>query len=768
MAATLSCETFYGQQKEKEKPRVIIAMALGLECFPRDLREILLPGPETGTGVNKSIVPHKKQLKREADQRYELQNLKSQGIGKASINWKLIEIVLWLERYPRREQADIEFIERCLQTTSFGLDAAKANNCPQMESTQPDNVTTMKDKSWPATSHLGLDISAKPTTWERPYRTDEYGEKNQRVRTTLDSRSSLGTTANSAETHSSIYDHQNNINPTLKMMIHRCDEIQQRLGMTVIHVLLEKLERLLRLENSTVEQFFIDWLSRYEDRDDLKPKALEVPHQGEEDNLFPIRNTMGDEDVAPFLDDIFEEVSQCTGLTANSRQQKRMRGGGMEGLEIAVRHELDLADNDSGITSIDDDVIQRCKFADGGYYEGMLVKDKFNGTGKYVWPDGASYEGEWKDGKPHGIGRYRFRNGDSYKGQYQNGVKEGHGRFTWADDGYYEGSFVCGKREGEGIRVLVGGEEYQGLWKNDMPHGKGKWKHPAGYAYEGSYCQGLREGQGRFFFPDGGDYSGSFLKNMFNGFGERKWADGTNYRGEWKDDKPHGTGRHSKPDGESYDGEWKDGKRHGQGKTRWPSGNIYEGEHWNGVCTGRGRTTFADSEACDSHSDKSNLQSDMSHFEGAAMSLPEHTQRTKQTSHLEEDIRCLKPDEGGGTVVAVAESNMPPRATEGRGGNRSTDRESLLASRQVQDTEVPQRPQSLNRDLHASKEKRKGMDESQQKAELLTAEAWACRLKDLTPREILARALGLPGCDFQKRAFRALQRVLADKVHAAQ
>ena len=73
-------------------------MALGLECFPQDLCERLL------TSVIKSIMPRRKELKWEADQHYELQNLKRGGIKQPCLHGNTMKSCFGLHAIPDRSK----------------------------------------------------------------------------------------------------------------------------------------------------------------------------------------------------------------------------------------------------------------------------------------------------------------------------------------------------------------------------------------------------------------------------------------------------------------------------------------------------------------------------------------------------------------------------------------------------------------------------------------------------------------------------------------
>ena len=38
----------------------------------------------------------------------------------------------------------------------------------------------------------------------------------------------------------------------------------------------------------------------------------------------------------------------------------------------------------------------KLQYANGSYYEGEFVRNKFEGKGTYTWPDQKVYRGDWK------------------------------------------------------------------------------------------------------------------------------------------------------------------------------------------------------------------------------------------------------------------------------------------------------------------------------------------------------------------------------------
>ena len=73
-------------------------------------------------------------------------------------------------------------------------------------------------------------------------------------------------------------------------------------------------------------------------------------------------------------------------------------------------------------------------YADGGYYEGGFVDDKFYcDKGIYHWFDGDEYEGGWKDGERQGVGVFRSADGTVEYSIYEMGATKGGG-LVWSAD----------------------------------------------------------------------------------------------------------------------------------------------------------------------------------------------------------------------------------------------------------------------------------------------------------------------------------------------
>jgi len=53
-------------------------------------------------------------------------------------------------------------------------------------------------------------------------------------------------------------------------------------------------------------------------------------------------------------------------------------------------------------------------YEDGGWFEGTIVNECYEGYGTRYWPNGGKYTGEWKQSKRHGKGQHRFATGGKF------------------------------------------------------------------------------------------------------------------------------------------------------------------------------------------------------------------------------------------------------------------------------------------------------------------------------------------------------------------
>ena len=84
---------------------------------------------------------------------------------------------------------------------------------------------------------------------------------------------------------------------------------------------------------------------------------------------------------------------------------------------------------------------------DGSWYEGGMVRNKREGTGKHVNSVGEVYEGEWRNDK-----------------------REGQGEFT-----SQAASATCLRSHGKNVYAKM--VRYKGAWKEGLPHGRGDMEY---------------------------------------------------------------------------------------------------------------------------------------------------------------------------------------------------------------------------------------------------------------------------------------------------
>ena len=66
-------------------------------------------------------------------------------------------------------------------------------------------------------------------------------------------------------------------------------------------------------------------------------------------------------------------------------------------------------------------------------FEGSILNDKPNGSGKLTYSNGNKFEGFWKNGEPNGEGTFSWTDGRSYSGFFKNGEPNGEGTYTSSD-----------------------------------------------------------------------------------------------------------------------------------------------------------------------------------------------------------------------------------------------------------------------------------------------------------------------------------------------
>ena len=110
---------------------------------------------------------------------------------------------------------------------------------------------------------------------------------------------------------------------------------------------------------------------------------------------------------------------------------------------------------------------------------GVLLEDKYHGSGTFSYASGDIYEGEWSGGEKQGEGKYFFKDsgstfqgkweegsfvsgkwvykdGSTFDGGLEDGVPAGVGVYTFMSNGLSQrGQFVDGKWQGEAITPVA-------------------------------------------------------------------------------------------------------------------------------------------------------------------------------------------------------------------------------------------------------------------------------------------------------------------------
>ncbi|CAF2102399.1 BnaA05g28620D [Brassica napus] len=180
-------------------------------------------------------------------------------------------------------------------------------------------------------------------------------------------------------------------------------------------------------------------------------------------------------------------------------------------------------------------------------------------------PNGESYDGTLLGNVPEGSGKYLWSDGSVYVGEWRRGMRHGNGKMRWASGACYEGEFSGGYMHGTGTYTDANNLTYKGRWRLNLKHGLGYQVYPNGDVFEGSWIQGLGEGPGKYTWGNGNIYLGDMKGGKMSGKGTLTWITGDSYEGSWLNGMMHGFGVYTWRDGGSYVGTWTRGLKDGKG-----------------------------------------------------------------------------------------------------------------------------------------------------------------------------------------------------------
>jgi len=120
-------------------------------------------------------------------------------------------------------------------------------------------------------------------------------------------------------------------------------------------------------------------------------------------------------------------------------------------------------------------------------YQGIVVKGKKEGQGKYTWVNGDIYSGEWKNDKMNGFGVIKYSTGNEYSGAFIDNLREGQGTIKWFNGETYTGEWKNDQMSGEGSYIFGNGDKYLGRWSNNKMNGLGKYTFQNGQSLEGTW-----------------------------------------------------------------------------------------------------------------------------------------------------------------------------------------------------------------------------------------------------------------------------------------
>ncbi|RDD47087.1 Phosphatidylinositol 4-phosphate 5-kinase 8 [Trichoplax sp. H2] len=215
------------------------------------------------------------------------------------------------------------------------------------------------------------------------------------------------------------------------------------------------------------------------------------------------------------------------------------------------------------------------KFGNGDVFEGMFIKNEFEGHGKLVCK-AFVYNGEWKNSKWSGRGKLLRKSGDHYSGDFVDNTISGFGEMNYCNGSKYTGEWKNNLFHGQGT-FETAEYSYEGSWHIGQKQGKGKIRYSNGECYDGDWKCDKKWGHGITTFSNGNKYDGEYQQNHIYGLGKMVYASGESYDGEWVYEQFHGMGTYKYLDGSVYSGSWQNGYRCGDGKLTMSNDNLYDG-----------------------------------------------------------------------------------------------------------------------------------------------------------------------------------------------
>jgi hypothetical protein len=243
----------------------------------------------------------------------------------------------------------------------------------------------------------------------------------------------------------------------------------------------------------------------------------------------------------PYSDDDGAKTTNCRGKFKTDKAAIK-----------ALPRELSIYNNeDDDVTkySVDDGqptyLVEKCEFRDAynvrGVFTGSIHRASGmpHGFGKMVYHlGGRYYEGDWFMGHWHGKGIFRNQEGDVYEGHMVNDLKEGTGKLTYADGRIFTGNFDDDEAV-EGTIKFPDGARYEGQLHNGARHGYGVYHFNDGSVYEGESVMNVFQGSGKMIWNDGGWYEGEWSQGEIHGRGKEIRPDGSlRHDGQWSKGVP--------------------------------------------------------------------------------------------------------------------------------------------------------------------------------------------------------------------------------------